>query len=104
MTSYQSEVFSVGSLITLYHEVVLLAESTSYISGTLPRAYRSSDSRPCTSGPGATYSHLESFIESGVPPLRLFLMLSMMPLKSLVPTENVLTVLLGNEVWYKFLM
>ena len=47
---------------------------------------------------------LESFIESEVPHLRLFLMLSMMHLKRWVATENVLTILLGNEVWSKFLI
>ena len=47
---------------------------------------------------------MESFIESEVPHIRLFLMLSMMLLKGWVATENVLTALLGNEVWSKFLM
>ena len=49
-------------------------------------------------------SHVKSFIESEVPYLRLFLMLNMMPLKNWVATQNVLTVLLGNEVWSKFLL
>ena len=53
---------------------------------------------------GSTLSLVESFIESEVPHLRLFLMLSMMPLKRWVATENVLTALLGNEVWSKFFM
>ena len=53
---------------------------------------------------GPTYSHLESFIELEVPHLRHLPMLSMMPLKRGVATENVLTVLLGNEVWSKLLM
>ena len=39
---------------------------------------------------------MESFIESEVPHLRLFLMLSIMPLKRWVATENVLTALLGQ--------
>ena len=47
---------------------------------------------------------MESFLESGVPHLRLFPTLSMMPLKRWVATENVLTALLGNEVWSKFFM
>ena len=51
-----------------------------------------------------TYSHLESFIESGVPHLRLFLMLSRIPLNRLVARENVLTALFGNEFLSKFLM
>ena len=49
-----------------------------------------------------TYNHLESFIESEVPHLRLFPMLSMMPLKRGV--ANVLRALLGYEVWSKFFM
>ena len=47
---------------------------------------------------------MESFIESEVPHLRLFVMLSMMPLKRWVVIENVLTALLGNEVLSKFFM
>ena len=39
----------------------------------------------------AKLSNLKSFIESEVPHLRLFPMLSMMPLKRWLPTENVLT-------------
>ena len=46
----------------------------------------------------ATLSLVESFIESKVPHLRLFLVKSMMPLKRWVVTEKVLTALLGNEV------
>ena len=45
-----------------------------------------------------TLSLVESFIESEVPHLRLFLVKSMMPLKRWVATEKVLTALLGNEV------
>ena len=41
---------------------------------------------------------MESFIESEVPHLTLFLVKIMMPLKRWVVTENVLTALLGNEV------
>ena len=43
-----------------------------------------------------TLSLVESFIESEVPHLRLFLVKIMMPLKRWVATENVLTALLGN--------
>ena len=43
-------------------------------------------------------SLVESFIESKVPHLRLFLVKSKMPLKRWVATEKVLTALLGNEV------
>ena len=46
----------------------------------------------------ATLSPVESFIESEVPHLRLFLVKSMMPLKRWVATEKLLTALLGNEV------
>ena len=56
------------------------------------------------SGEAHTKSHLKSFIKLEVPHLRLFLMLSMMPLKRCVATESVLTVLLENEVWFKLLM
>ena len=45
-----------------------------------------------------TLSLVESFIESEVPHLKLFLVKSMMPLKRWVVTEKVLTALLGNEV------
>ena len=51
-----------------------------------------------------TLSIVESFIESEVPYLRLFLILSIMPLKRWVATENVLTALLENEVQSKFFM
>ena len=43
-----------------------------------------------------TLSLVESFLESEVPHLRLFLVKIMMPLKRWVATENVLTALLGN--------
>ena len=45
-----------------------------------------------------TLSLVESFIESEVPHLRLFLVKRMMPLNRWVATEKVLTALLGNEV------
>ena len=45
-----------------------------------------------------TLSLVESFIESEVPHMKLFLVKSMMPLKRWVVTEKVLTALLGNEV------
>ena len=45
---------------------------------------------------GDTLFLVESFIESEVPHLRLFLVKIMMPLKRWVATENVLTALLGN--------
>ena len=54
---------------------------------------------PCQEGgQGSTLSLVESFIESEVPHLKLFLVKSMMPLKRWVATEKVLTALLGNEV------
>ena len=56
---------------------------------------------PTTMHTVGTLSLVESFIESEVPHLRLFLMLSMMPLKRWVATENVLT---ANEVWSKYFM
>ena len=46
--------------------------------------------------PHPTLSHLKSFIESAVPPIRLFLMIIMMPLKRCVAKENYLIALLRN--------
>ena len=57
----------------------------------------------CTSLP-CRQSHLESIIELEVPHRRFSLMLCMVPLKRWMVTENVLTVLFGNQVWSKFLM
>ena len=67
-------------------------------SQSRPRLHWSKDSN------WITLSLVESFIESEVPHLRLFLVKSMMPLKRWVATEKVLTPLLGNEVWFKFFM
>ena len=44
-----------------------------------------------------TLSHLKSFIESELPPIRLFLMIIMKPLKRCVAKENYLIALLRNE-------
>ena len=54
--------------------------------------------------PPPTLSHLKSFIESVVPPIRLFLMIIMMPLKRCVAKENYLIALLRNEARNNFLM
>ena len=51
-----------------------------------------------------TYWHSDSFTEFGVPHLRLFLILIMMPLKRCVATENDLTALLKKEAQNKSLM
>ena len=44
-----------------------------------------------------TFSLLKSFIESAVPPIRLFLMIIIIPLKKCVAKENYLIALLRNE-------
>ena len=49
-----------------------------------------------------TLSHLKSFIDSAVPPIRLFLMIIMMPLKSCVTKESYLIALLRNEARNSF--
>ena len=51
-----------------------------------------------------TSSHLKSFLEPAVPPIRLFLMINMMPLKRCVVKVNYFTALLRNEARNKFLM
>ena len=51
-----------------------------------------------------TLSHLKSFIESVVPPIRLFQMIIMMSLKWCVAKENYLIPLLKNESRNNFLM
>ena len=51
-----------------------------------------------------TLSHLKSFLESAVPPIRLFLMIIMMPLKRWVAEENYFTALLRNEARNELLM
>ena len=57
----------------------------------------------CTLHSG-TLPHLKSFIESEVPPIRLFLMIIMMPLKRCVAKENYLIALLRNEARNNFFM
>ena len=49
-------------------------------------------------------AHKKCFIETVVPLLRLFLMLSMMLLEMCVATENDFIALLRNEAWNKFVM
>ena len=44
-----------------------------------------------------TLSHLKSFIESAIPPIRPFIMISMMPLKMCVAKENSLIALLRKD-------
>ena len=51
-----------------------------------------------------TSSHLKSFLEPSVPPIRLFLMINMMPLKRCVVKGNYFTALLRYEARNKFLM
>jgi hypothetical protein len=51
-----------------------------------------------------TSSHLKSFLEPAVPPIRLFLVINMMPLKRCVVKGNHFTALLRNEARNKFLM
>ena len=51
-----------------------------------------------------TLSHLKSFLEPAVPPIRLFLMINMMPLKRCVVKGNYFIALLRNEARNKFLM
>ena len=51
-----------------------------------------------------TSSHLKSFLQPAVPPIRLFLMINMMPLKRCVVKVNYFTALLRNEARNKFLM
>ena len=51
-----------------------------------------------------TLSHLKSFLESAVPPIRLFLMIIMMPRKRCVAKENYFIALLRNEARNKLLM
>ena len=51
-----------------------------------------------------TLSRLKSFIESGVPPIRLFLMIIMIPLKRCVAKEFFLIALLSNDARNNFLM
>ena len=50
-----------------------------------------------------TSSHLKSFLEPAVPPIRLFLMINMMPLKRCVVNGNYFTALFRNEARNKFL-
>ena len=52
----------------------------------------------------AISSHLKSFLEPAVPPIRLFLIVNMMPLKRCVVKGNYFTALLRNEARNKFLM
>ena len=56
---------------------------------------------PCLS---FTSSHLKSFLKPAVPPIRLFLMINMMPLKRCVVKGNYFTALLRNKARNKFLM
>ena len=49
-----------------------------------------------------TLSYLKSFIESAVPPITLFLMILMMPLKRYMVKENYLIALLRNEAGNNF--
>ena len=51
-----------------------------------------------------TLSHLKSFLESAVPPIRLFLLIIIMPLKRWVAEENYFTALLRNEARNELLM
>ena len=51
-----------------------------------------------------TSSHLKSFFEPAVPRIRLFLMITMMPLKRCVVKGNYFTALLRHEARNKFLM
>ena len=51
-----------------------------------------------------TSSHLKSFLQPAVPPIRLFLMINMMPLKRCVAKGNYFTALLRHEARNKFLM
>ena len=51
-----------------------------------------------------TSSHLKCFLEPAVPPIRLCLMINMMPLKRCVVKGNYFTALLRNEARNKFLM
>ena len=51
-----------------------------------------------------TSSHLKSFLEPAVPPIRLFLMINMMPLKRCVVKGNYFTALLRHEDRNKFFM
>ena len=55
-------------------------------------------------GKAATLSHIKSFIESAVPPIRLLLMIIMKPLKRCVAKKNYLIPLLRNEARNNFLM
>ena len=55
-------------------------------------------------GGGPTLSHLKSFLESAVPPIRLFLLIIIMPLKRWVAEENYFTALLRNEAKNELLM
>ena len=51
-----------------------------------------------------TLCHFDGFIELAVPHLRLFLILSMMPLKRFVAKEIDFTALLKNEAWNNLVM
>ena len=51
-----------------------------------------------------TSSHLKSFLEHAVPPIRHLLMINMMPLKRCVVKGNYFTALIRNEARNKFLM
>ena len=79
--------------ISMLHDEKMCDEVLLFISYFLSKKFRVWD----------TQSHFESFIESEVPHLRLFLILSMMPLKRWVATAKVLTVLLRNKVQSIFL-
>ena len=52
----------------------------------------------------STLSHLRSFIDSAVPPIRLFLMMIMMTLKRCVAKENYFIAVLRYEATNNFLM
>ena len=54
-------------------------------------------------GPHQSYTYLEKFHRIGGAPPETFPNVKYDALKK-VPTENVLTVLLANEVWSKFMM
>ena len=76
-----------------------------FLRGTYGRTYRRTEGE----GGGltchaSTLSHLKSFLEPAVPPIRLFLMINMMPIKKCVVKGNYFTALLRNEARNKFLL
>ena len=92
--------------LSLQYLVCTVQQVRSCVNFVVCRVYRvvcNVQRTVCSNSMQLTQSHLSSFIESAVPPIILFLMIIMMPLKRCVAKKNYLIALLRNEV-RKFFM